>query len=166
MKYESYPTPSGEITIPRPESYSDVVTLIKSDCYRITGGVSKGLVIKKLLRFDVLAWFRMCQIKDIWLPFKKKVYARAANKRLIEFPISTKCGFGLYIGHSMGMVINSAAIIGNNVNMGHFLTIGSNRGKAATIHNGVYLAKAERSRNEIMQAGNFGQNDVFCVLWG
>jgi len=36
------------------------------------------------------------------------------------------------------MVINRTAIIGNNVNLGHFLTIGSNRGKAATIHDRVF----------------------------
>ncbi len=73
------------------------------------------------------------------MPLKKRIYIRAAKKRLIDLPISTKCGFGLYLGHSMGMVINGTAIIGNNVNLGHFLTIGSNRGKAATIHDGVYL---------------------------
>ena len=81
----------------------------------------------------------MCQIKDFWLPLKKKIYAKAANNRLIELPISTRVGFGLYIGHSMCMVINSTAIIGNNVNLGHFITIGSNRDKAATIHDGVYF---------------------------
>lgn len=81
----------------------------------------------------------MCQIKDFWLPLKKRIYANAAKNQLIELPISTRVGFGLYIGHSMCMVINSTAIIGNNVNLGHFLAIGSNRDKAATIHDGVYF---------------------------
>lgn len=138
MKYESIPTPSGKIVIPRAENYSDIITIIKSDVYRCGGG-SVGGIIKKIFKRDVLVWFRLCQINDFWLPIKKRIYLKAANKRLIEIPINTKIGFGLYLGHSMGVVINETAVIGNNVNLSHFLTIGSNRGKAATIHDGVYL---------------------------
>lgn len=140
MTYNSFPTPSGNIVIPCPENYSDTIALIKSDCFRTFGReVSMGLVIKKIICCDVLAWFRLCQIKDFLFPLKKRVYKWAARKRLISFPYNTKVGFGLYIGHSMGMVINGSAIIGNNVNLGHFITIGSDRGKAATIHDGVYV---------------------------
>jgi serine O-acetyltransferase len=46
-------------------------------------------------------------------------------------PLTTKIGYGFYMGHQRCMVINGSTIIGNNVNVSQFLNIGSNTGKAA-----------------------------------
>ena len=56
-----------------------------------------------------------------------------------RIPSSVKIGYGLYIGHGGPVVINPTAIIGNNVNLSQFTTIGSNEGKAATIGDNVYI---------------------------
>lgn len=48
-------------------------------------------------------------------------------------------GYGLYIGHHCGTIVSPHAIIGNNVNLSHFTTIGEVRGKAAVIGDNTYI---------------------------
>lgn len=48
-------------------------------------------------------------------------------------------GYGLYIGHGIGVVVNATAVIGNNCNLSQFVTIGANHGKAAIIGDDVYI---------------------------
>lgn len=45
----------------------------------------------------------------------------------------------MYIGHGGPIVVSPTAIIGNNVNLSQFTTIGSNEGKAAVIGDNVYI---------------------------
>lgn len=54
-------------------------------------------------------------------------------------PRKTKIGYGLYIGHNGPVVINPATVIGNNVNLSQFTTIGSNHNKAAIIGDNVTI---------------------------
>ena len=61
------------------------------------------------------------------------------NKQNIQLPRKTKVGYGLYIGHNGPIVISPTAVIGNNVNLSQFTTIGSNKGQAATIGDNVYV---------------------------
>ena len=57
----------------------------------------------------------------------------------IHIPRTTKIGYGFYIGHGIGIVINGGTVIGNNVNISHFLSIGTNNDKPATIGDNVYI---------------------------
>lgn len=57
----------------------------------------------------------------------------------IQIPRTTKIGYGFYIGHGIGIVINGGTVIGNNVNISHFLSIGTNNDKPATIGDNVYI---------------------------
>lgn len=50
-----------------------------------------------------------------------------------------KIGYGLYIGHGGPLVVNSTAIIGNNVNLSQYTSIGANNGKSAVIGDNVYI---------------------------
>lgn len=57
----------------------------------------------------------------------------------IQIPPKVKCGYGLYIGHGMSIIVNPTTVLGNNVNLSQFTSIGSNSGKAANIGNNVYI---------------------------
>ena len=57
----------------------------------------------------------------------------------MQIPRRCKIGYGLYLGHGICMVINPNTIIGNNVNLSHFLNIGSNKKTAATIGDNVWI---------------------------
>ena len=61
------------------------------------------------------------------------------TKILIQIPVETSIGYGLYIAHSGPVIINPSTVIGNNCNLSQFTTIGSNEGHAAHIGNNVYL---------------------------
>ncbi len=57
----------------------------------------------------------------------------------ILIPSSTRIGYGLYLGHPLNIVVNPTAVIGNNCNLYHSVTIGSNHKKAAVIGDNVYI---------------------------
>ena len=57
----------------------------------------------------------------------------------IQINPKIKVGYGFYIGHGVGVIINYNAIIGNNVNVSQFTTIGIKDGKCATIGDNVYI---------------------------
>lgn len=61
------------------------------------------------------------------------------SKNTIKLSPRTKIGYGLYIGHGGSIVVNPTAIIGNNVNISQFVTIGSNYNKAARIGDFTYI---------------------------
>lgn len=69
----------------------------------------------------------------------KIFYLRLSRKYGLEIPAGTNIGSGLYIGHGIGIIINSKSIIGHDCNLSQFLTIGSNKGTPATIGNNVYI---------------------------
>lgn len=143
MKHETYKAIDGEFTIPIPENYSDCCELIKSDHYRHNGRKDSlfriwlGSLSRTSMGFSF--WFRLSQYKGCFYPFTKIMLHRYKRYGLL-IPARTKIGYGLYIQHCSGTIINPNAVIGNNVNIGQFTTIESNiAGKAAIIGNNVYI---------------------------
>lgn len=129
--------------IPEPECYSDCITLFKSDAYRHRGR-NKSLLalIFASLTSPSLAlsfWFRLSQYRGIAYPITRIMLSRFKRCRGIFLSPQIKIGYGFYVQHCFGIIINKSAIIGNNVNIGQLTTIGSNVERAAIIGDNVYL---------------------------
>ena len=93
----------------------------------------------------------------------------------ILIPSSTMIGYGFAIGHPLSIVVNPTAVIGNNCNLAHCVTIGSNQGKAAFIGDNVYIGASavviggvHIGNNVIVGAGSIVVKDVpdNCVVAG
>ena len=172
MKFETYNIAGESVTIPRPESYGDCAELIRSDYYR-RGGKRRGLFkiwLGSLTRTSMgfLFWFRLSQHKGFLYPLTRAMQHRYKRYGLL-IPSRTRVGYGLYIQHSCGTVINPSAIIGNNVNLGQFTTIGAGEGEAALIGDRVYIGpgvsvvdRVEIGSDACIGAGAVVTRDVAC----
>jgi len=112
--------------------------IIKSDLYRYEQKTGLPDIIKALLvnkGFQVSFYYRIANYfynknNKIALIFIKPLYFHVMNKNSVDFPYITDIGYGLYIGHTFGIVVNGKSKIGNNVNLSHCVTIGrTNRGE-------------------------------------
>ncbi len=115
---------------------------LRSDLYRYTGSTSTKKAIKSYLRNPVYRFhvaLRFRQGEGFYKFMGLVLWAFSKEKRKIQLHPSTKIGFGLYIGHGGPIVVNPTAVIGNNVNLSQFTTIGSNKGHAATIGDFTYI---------------------------
>lgn len=143
MRTERIEWDGGAVLLPVAESYADCLTLVKSDLFRINGSVRSSLsIVLHALRHpgsSLLFWFRLCQHDGLFHPFCRRMYERASRRACIKLPLSTRIGYGLYLGHTMCIVINGGTIIGNNVNLSHFVSIGTNHDAPAIIGDNVYV---------------------------
>lgn len=116
---------------------------IKSDLFRYAGEVSVRVFVKQFFinrSFKYSFWLRLTRHSNFFLRvFARGMHRWLSNRYLIQIPRGVEIGYGLYIGHHMCVVVNKTAKIGNNVNLSQFTTIGSNRGRAATIGDNVYI---------------------------
>lgn len=131
------------ICIPFPSSYRDCMVLVQSDCYRYTGKIiSVPKILLKSFFNNWVAfslWFRLSQYKGIMYRFTRFCLGLISRKYGIYISPETLVGYGFYIGHFCGTIVNPTAIIGNNVNISQFTTIGSNKGCSAIIGDNVYI---------------------------
>lgn len=120
-----------------------IFQFIKSDLQRY--GVEPTLfnLIKNVLfgnhAFKFTFWLRMCSRKNIFFIPSRIIYFYYSDKYGLQIPYSTTIGYGLYLGHGLNVVINNTAIIGDNCNISHSVTIGSNHDNAAIIGDNVYI---------------------------
>lgn len=120
------------------------VELITSDYWRYTGTIAS--LFKMLLAtrynhcFAYTFWLRIAANEVGWISeVAKRMHGRLSRKYGMQIPYETSIGYGLYIGHGIGIVVNGTAVIGNNCNLSQFTTIGANDGKAAEIGDNVYI---------------------------
>ena len=128
--------------------------LWKSDLYRNIGGRlgwKAGLRAYRLVPgFRFLFWYRLANQTRGAGGWWKLAYvlARIMHRHYlfkfgISIPYDTEIGPGFYIGHFGGIVVNSAAKIGRNVNISQGVTIGQvNRGErqgVPVIGDNVYI---------------------------
>lgn len=144
MKTYSYKLKNGDVLIiPVPENYSDCLELIKSDVYRQSGHIeSTWRILKRFLWHNdnsVLFWFRLCQYHGAFFRLCCHIYYKVSRKANIYLPPMTRIGYGLDLGHGMCMVVNGGTVIGNNVCLSHFVSIGTNHDTPAVIGDNVYI---------------------------
>jgi len=124
-------------------NYSQAFEYIKSDYTRYYGKVTIIKLFCVALTgfnhcFAYSFWLRLAKVKGVFYPIAKFMHYRLSRKYGIQIPIPTEIGYGFYIGHGVGIIINGTATIGNNVNVSQFTTIGAH-GQAAIIGDNVYI---------------------------
>lgn len=144
MDFERYELrEGGEVIIPIPQSYGDCAELIKSDHFSHNGRCDSMLRIwlGSLSRTSMgfCFWLRLASYRKGWLYPLAKLMLRRYRKYGLLIPPRTRIGYGFYIQHCFGTIINPKAVIGNNVHIGQFTTIGANGPTAPIIGDGVYI---------------------------
>lgn len=167
MRYEYYEVNGDKISIPRPESYKDCFTLIKSDRYRLSGKVDS---VFKIL-FDnlnpykrkSLFWYRLSLHKGILYPFCRIMLKHSCMINHTNLHPSIRIGYGFYMGLGTSIYINPRTVIGNNVNVSHFLNMGTNHETAAIVGDCVYMGPGVRVV-ENPQIGNYATIGAGAVV--
>ena len=149
------------------KSLKECKSYINDDAYRYIGTYSKMKRFKlyfTTIGFRYTFWMRIgCHLraKRITLPFYLIARWKLRNlsyKSGIQIPDTTQIGHGFYIGHFGTIIINGAAILGNNINISQDVTIGqANRGSnkgTAIIGNEVYIGPGAK----IVGAVRIGNN--------
>ncbi len=123
--------------------FKECIQYIRSDYYRITGNRSSIAKMWLYTFMDVgfrfMFWFRLAQWSSVYSFIPKITYRLVGQRHHIDIERCTQIGYGFRILHGGPLVINSSAIIGNNVNICQNTTIGSLHHKAAHIGNSVYI---------------------------
>lgn len=108
--------------------------LLFADVYRIAGKVGWAEVARQYIRVETfrynVAMRVTAALNGRLLRALGRMWLRHLRVRLgINIPASTMVGPGLLIGHSGGIVVNSATVIGRDCNLSHNVTIGVSQGK-------------------------------------
>ena len=104
----------------------EVKNLILQDLYLYHGDTSNESFYKKLFLnswFLLYGWFRT--IENLNNKLIKYIVFEKSITYGIQIPVDIKIGKGFCIGHFGGIVVSGGAIIGNNCNISHNVTIGS-----------------------------------------
>ena len=129
------PAPDG---LPRlPQNYAECVEYIRSDYFRYTGRRASlprmWLYGLRNPAFGFSFWLRLSAHRGWLYPLTRLLHRRYARRYGLQIYPTTRIGFGLYVRHAFGTIVNPTAVIGHNVNLSQFTTAGSNRGEAAVI---------------------------------
>lgn len=125
-------------------TFKECFEYIRSDCYRYEGKVPSFSQVLQCywneVGFRFTFWFRLAKCSNPIISIPARIIARhKRHKYHIEILWPTKIGYGLLIKHGGPCVINASAVIGNNVDIFQYATIGSSFFHAAHIGNDVYI---------------------------
>jgi len=139
-------------------TFRELKRLIHSDLFRYYGASTFLSFLKAYFReagFRYTFYLRVGEYSHDKMLLRYSIYPviKVIHKHLtfkfgISIPIGTKIGYGFYIGHFGGIVINGQSIIGNNCNLSQGVTIGeisfgNNKG-IPTVGDNVYLAPGSK----------------------
>lgn len=106
------------------------------------GGVVR-IILKALIArnfcFSFSFWLRLCKVGGLIELIARVKRSRMERKYGLQIHWKTKIGYGFYIGHGVGAVINAGTTIGNNCNISQYLSIGTNTKHYAIIGDNVYI---------------------------
>ncbi len=148
--------------------YSIMNKSIKEDLFRHNGTYSLSKLVKCYFfvpGFRFMFWFRLATQSPRNLLYKL-IVRRLSYKFGIQIPVGTKIGKGFYIGHYNCIVVNNTAVIGDNVNISHGVTIGQinvgDKQGAPQIGNNVYIGPGAKIIGNIKIGNNvaIGANAV------
>lgn len=126
-----------------PRSYAECWEYVRSDYYRYTGRrASLPAMLYYAWRHPVFGfslWLRLSARRGWAYLLCRLMHRRYVRRYGLQIYPTTRIGYGLYIGHAFGIIVNPTAVIGDNVNLSQLTTIGSNKGRAAVIGPGVYI---------------------------
>lgn len=110
-------------------SRRDYFNYVKSDLFRYAGALSWGGFLKALVLwpgFKYMFILRTCRYLYgkkglLWILYItfKLLHRHYTYRYGISIPVLTKIGYGFYIGHFGGIVVNGQSCIGHNVNICH-----------------------------------------------
>ncbi len=118
-----------------------LINYIKSDLYRYEENINIFTAIKHFVLnkgFRYMFFWRIHKSKSL-VKYIGKMYIFFAKRGSIQIPTEAKIGYGLFIGHGGPICVNPSTVIGDNCDIYQFVTIGSEKGKAAQIGNNVYI---------------------------
>lgn len=80
---------------------------------------------------------------------------RISYNKYNHYPLGAKIGGGLRLPHNMGIVISGSAVIGNNCEIFHQVTIGVDKtGRAPKIGNNVFIGAGAKIIGNIVVGNN------------
>lgn len=131
------------------QDYLGLSVTIKSDLYRYGNHLSIRSLYYTYRRhrmFKFVFWYRIARHYNIYAKsfffsaIARWYYHQLCLKYSIDFPISVEVGLALKINHGMGLVVNSRAIIGDNVDLSHNVTIATEKGYSPIIGDRVRIS--------------------------
>lgn len=156
-------------------TYKQAFNYIRADFYRyytpnINGGDNYLKIIKIILLergFKFQFWWRLNAVSGILKPITWIMHRHYSTKYGIQIASGTKIGPGFQICHGFGVIINATAVIGKNVTVHQFLTIGSEKSHAAIIGDNVVInpdvstiENVHIGNNSVIGAGSIVTHDI------
>jgi len=155
---------------------------LKADIDHLIGDEKKGNMVKAFFLFFAKKNFRIVLCYRVLNHFylngdrfilfilgTLKVYYRLmTNRYCVDISYKTKIGIGFKLNHAYGIVVNTKCILGDNVYIGHNVTLGSNTpekfpkiGNNVTIYTGsIIVGNVTIGNNVVVGAGSLVIKDI------
>ena len=101
--------------------------------------ITLKVIFSKERGFAPNYWLRLCKAGGLAGKIARRKWPSILFNYGLRIDPDTVIGYGLYMGHPIGLGINRTARIGNNCNISQYVDIGSNHDNGAVIGDNVYI---------------------------